>query len=266
MPERARKWRRSDTARQQYCPGIVSSDRRNDTPGVPALDIDLDDRLVFLDRRTRRPGGRRNRPCRKRRLRMSVGRRKQAATPVSCKLGNKLTYLSAVENARTQLKACRDLVTACHPFLVSFRLGGHENPAGREPGGVLAETFGLLDPEPVCLGGKRNLGRVTALLAHEAPRTTRLFGCDRAALEHRHLEPALGEQPSGTASHDAAADDRDIDRLKGRCADRVHPHTSSNTRRKLPPRIFVTSASPKPRALSACGSAAKSPTMPNPCA
>src|SRR5262249_2585269 len=114
------------------------------------------------------------------------------------------------------------------------------------PGRLLAEAHGLLDPEPVRLSGERHLGLVTALLAHEAPGAARLFRRDRAALEQRDLQPAFGEPPGRAAADDAAADDRDVDRSRIASVRAAHPHTCSNTRRKLPPRIFSTSSSVKP--------------------
>src|SRR5712675_715025 len=106
---------------------------------------------------------------------------------------------------------------------------------------------------------------MAAVLPDEAPRATRLLGCDDAALEHRELQAAFGELPGRAAPDDAAADDRDIDAVES-VQRGTHPRTPLNTRRKLPPRILAVSSSEKSRRRSAAGMAAKSSTTPKPSA
>ena len=73
----------------------------------------------------------------------------QRGSPVAGKLRHQVLDLIAIENARAQLEARRDLVAAGDALLVGLGLGGYENAAGLEAGRVLSEALGLLDPEPV---------------------------------------------------------------------------------------------------------------------
>ena len=228
------------------------------------LRVDRGDGCVLVDRRTRIARGVRDGAGRYAGLGVCIARREQRGSPVAGKLRHKFLDLGTIEDAGAQLEARRDLVAAGDTLLVGFGLRRQEDAARLEAGRVLPEALGLLDPEPVRFRGERHLRLMAALLPHETPGAARLLGGDRAALENRNLQSALREPPSRAAAHDAGADDCDVDGIEA--VRRAHPHTPSNTRRKLPPSTLAASVSEKPRRRNAPGRAAKSSTIPKPCA
>ena len=221
--------KRPKVAREPARPGARRADHRlgfdfaalgRDARDGPPLGLDREHGAVLVEGGAQALGRAADGGRRLVGLGLAVARRIEAADGARPDAGDKVLDLLAVEGSRIELMLAGRLDPALELGHARLVVAQHQ-VAALDPFDVGLDLGLEAAPDAVALHHQRDLGRVAALLAHEAPVAARLLARHRALLAHHGGHAALGQVVRGRTPDDAATDDDDLGRFSHRTSPRV---------------------------------------------